>query len=195
VRRTQRGAKFLKLTASRRGRRILATCREEHEAVPDRVVKAEALQEMKDRAERVQDAPDREQPQAQLGRTDASDSYAMTPLQPSSRQRTTARRSNRPHTDAGAQTPMPKLAEYARFTGMLRSTQRRSLNLSPATNALSDGGPAAERSSTVSTDTFFRTGAIDRRGRTSIDGTIRREHRRDRRLHSARRTPGGSPAW
>jgi hypothetical protein len=35
-----------------------------HEAVPDRVVKAEALQEMKDRADRVQDAPDREQPQA-----------------------------------------------------------------------------------------------------------------------------------
>src|SRR3982074_3325303 len=44
-------------------RLIMATCREQHEAVPDRVVKAEALQEMKDRAERVQNAPDRTQPQ------------------------------------------------------------------------------------------------------------------------------------
>ena len=44
-----------------------------------------------------------------------------------------------------------------------------------------------------STDTFFRTGVIDQRGRTSTDATIRREHRRDRQLRGGRAYHLGAP--
>jgi len=40
----------------------MATCREQHQTMPDRVLKAQALPDMKKRAERVEDAPDREKP-------------------------------------------------------------------------------------------------------------------------------------
>jgi hypothetical protein len=43
-------------------RQIMATCREQHETMPDRVVKAQPPQEMKERAERVENAPDRDEP-------------------------------------------------------------------------------------------------------------------------------------
>src|SRR5262249_41353924 len=43
-------------------RRIMATCRKQHKTMPDRVLKAQALPDMKERAERVEDAPDREKP-------------------------------------------------------------------------------------------------------------------------------------
>jgi hypothetical protein len=117
----------------------MATCREQHEAVPDRIVKAEALQEMKDRAERVQDAPDREQPQARA-REDGCERVVRHDTAPTKQQaKNDGKAIERPGRasfraipmPALNQTPMPKLAEYARFTGMLRSTQRRSLNLSP----------------------------------------------------------------
>src|SRR5262249_19129674 len=45
-------------------RRIMATCREQNKTMPDRVLKAQALPHMKERAERVEDAPDREKPKA-----------------------------------------------------------------------------------------------------------------------------------
>ena len=40
----------------------MATCREQHKTVPDRVVKAQAPPDMEDRAERVENASDREKP-------------------------------------------------------------------------------------------------------------------------------------
>ena len=40
----------------------MATCREQHKKMPDRVLKAQALPDMKERAERVEGAPDREKP-------------------------------------------------------------------------------------------------------------------------------------
>ena len=40
----------------------MATCCEQHESMPDRVVKAQALPDMKERAERVENAPDSEKP-------------------------------------------------------------------------------------------------------------------------------------
>ena len=43
-------------------RRIMATCREQYKTMPDRVVKAQALPDMKERAERVKNASDREKP-------------------------------------------------------------------------------------------------------------------------------------
>ena len=43
-------------------RRIMATCRDQHKAVPDRVVKAQALQKVKERAERVENASYCEKP-------------------------------------------------------------------------------------------------------------------------------------
>jgi hypothetical protein len=43
-------------------RRIMATCREQHKNMPDRVVKAQALPDMKERTKRVENAPDREKP-------------------------------------------------------------------------------------------------------------------------------------
>ena len=43
-------------------RRIMATCREQHKTMPDRVVKAQALPDMKERTKRVENAPDREKP-------------------------------------------------------------------------------------------------------------------------------------
>src|SRR6516164_3517028 len=43
-------------------RRIMATCREQYKTMPDRVVKAQALPDMKERAERVENASDREKP-------------------------------------------------------------------------------------------------------------------------------------
>jgi hypothetical protein len=43
-------------------RRIMATRRKQHKTMPDRVLKAQALPDMKERAERVEDAPDREKP-------------------------------------------------------------------------------------------------------------------------------------
>src|SRR6516162_7841960 len=43
-------------------RRIMATCREQYKTMPDRVVKAQALPDMKERTKRVENAPDREKP-------------------------------------------------------------------------------------------------------------------------------------
>jgi hypothetical protein len=43
-------------------RRIMATCREQHKTMPDRVVKAQTLPDMKERTKRVENAPDREKP-------------------------------------------------------------------------------------------------------------------------------------
>ncbi len=43
-------------------RRIMATRCEQHETMPDRVVKAQAPPDMKQRAKRVEDAANREQP-------------------------------------------------------------------------------------------------------------------------------------
>ena len=40
----------------------MATRREQDKTMPDRVVKAQALPDMKGRAERVENAPDREKP-------------------------------------------------------------------------------------------------------------------------------------
>jgi hypothetical protein len=40
----------------------MATCRDQHKTVPNRVVKAQAPQNMKERAKRIEDAPDREKP-------------------------------------------------------------------------------------------------------------------------------------
>ena len=42
--------------------RIMATCREQDKTMPDRVVKAQALPKMKERAERVENTPDRKKP-------------------------------------------------------------------------------------------------------------------------------------
>ena len=63
---------------------------------------------------------------------------------------------------------------YARFTGMLRSTQRRSLKLLPGNQRPQRRSSSDRAIVSSSTDTFFRTGAIDRRGRTSTDATNRR---------------------
>ena len=43
-------------------RRIMTTCREQYKTMPDRVVKAQALPDVKERAERVENASDREKP-------------------------------------------------------------------------------------------------------------------------------------
>jgi len=43
-------------------RRIMATCREQHKTMPDRVVKAQVLPDMKERTKRVENAPNREKP-------------------------------------------------------------------------------------------------------------------------------------
>jgi len=43
-------------------RRIMATRCEQHKTMPDRVVKAQAPPDMKQRAKRVEDAANREQP-------------------------------------------------------------------------------------------------------------------------------------
>jgi hypothetical protein len=41
---------------------IMATCREQDKTMPDRVVKAQALPKMKERAERVENTPARKKP-------------------------------------------------------------------------------------------------------------------------------------
>jgi hypothetical protein len=40
----------------------MATCCEQHKTMPDRVVKAQAPPDMKERAKRLEDAANREQP-------------------------------------------------------------------------------------------------------------------------------------
>jgi hypothetical protein len=45
------------------------------------------------------------------------------------------------------------------------------------------------------TDTFFRTGAIDRVGRSWTDATIRPEHHRDRQLHPPALVRGYQPSF
>ena len=40
----------------------MATCAEQHKTMPDRVVKAQALQDMKQCTERVENTPTREKP-------------------------------------------------------------------------------------------------------------------------------------
>ena len=40
----------------------MATCREQDKTMPGRVVKAQALPKMKERAERVENTPDRKKP-------------------------------------------------------------------------------------------------------------------------------------
>jgi hypothetical protein len=59
--RSSRGGRLCPWQASE-DRRIMATCCEQHKRMPDRVVKAQALPGMKERAERVENAPDREKP-------------------------------------------------------------------------------------------------------------------------------------
>jgi hypothetical protein len=40
----------------------MATCREQYKTMPDRVMKVQAPPDMKERAKRVENAPDREKP-------------------------------------------------------------------------------------------------------------------------------------
>jgi len=40
----------------------MATCREQHKTMPDRVVKAQVLPDMKESTKRVENAPNREKP-------------------------------------------------------------------------------------------------------------------------------------
>ena len=61
--------------------------------------------------------------------------------------------------------------------------QRRLLKLSPGNQCPQRRSSSGRAIVSSSTDTFFRTGAIDRRGRTSTDATIRREHRRQAGEH------------
>ena len=44
----------------------MTTCRDQHKTVPNRVVKAQAPQNMKERAKRIEDAPDRETTTARI---------------------------------------------------------------------------------------------------------------------------------
>jgi len=108
----------------------MATCREQHEAVPDRVVKAEALQEMKDRAERVQDAPNREQPQARA-REDGCERVVRHDTAPTKQQAKNDGKAIEPprkgelqsHADAGAQPDAD--AETCRSQNVLHLHQKR----------------------------------------------------------------------
>jgi len=61
--------------------------------------------------------------------------------------------------------------------------QRRSLKLSLGNQCPQRRNSSGRAIVSSSTGTFFKTGAIDRRGRTSTDATIRREHRRQAGEH------------